>query len=82
MNLLYIGTVFLGSHAQQLRLIFDTGSSWLVVEDVKCKTCVSTRFNARASTSFRIVNETLLTLRYGRSQLEGYRGADTCGLDR
>lgn len=62
-------------------MIFDTGSDWLVVEDINCPTCVSTRFNKTTSTTFEVNSTASKALNYGSASLTGYTGNDTVGLD-
>jgi Eukaryotic aspartyl protease len=80
-NLLYTGTVYIGSDKQSFELIFDTGSDWLVVEDLNCATCESKRFNKTTSTTFEVNSTATKALNYGSASLKGYTGNDTVGLD-
>jgi len=43
-DLFYVGDVFVGSNQQNMSVIFDTGSDYLVIEDSSCSNCVSKRF--------------------------------------
>ena len=80
-NLMYAGTVYIGSNKQPLDVIFDTGSDWLVVEDTSCTTCVSTIFNKTKSTTFEVNSTTTRVLNYGSASFQGHTGNDTVGLD-
>ena len=53
-NYQYIGTLKIGSQGQPLRLLFDTGSSWLWIPSVYCKKilCTKDHFDFRNSKSF------------------------------
>ncbi len=80
-NLVYMGNIYMGSQKQQLKLIFDTGSDWLVLLDKDCTNCVSTKFNSLNSTTFAVDSTTSKTLKYGSAQVTGYTGIDTTSLD-
>ena len=56
LNLQYLGYVYMGSKAQPLKVVFDTGSDWLVLEDLDCRTCYSTRYNTSASTTYEVAS--------------------------
>jgi hypothetical protein len=43
-DLFYVGDVFVGSNQQNMSVIFDTGSDYLVIGDSSCSNCVSKRF--------------------------------------
>lgn len=43
-DMFYVGDVFVGSNKQNMSVIFDTGSDYLVIEDSTCTDCVSKRF--------------------------------------
>jgi hypothetical protein len=53
-NLMYVGSVYMGSQKQRLDIVFDTGSDWLVLESKTCTNCVSTLYNSDASTTFKL----------------------------
>jgi len=44
-NQLYYGPLYIGSTQQKMNLIFDTGSDWLMVEGIDCKTCEDNKYN-------------------------------------
>jgi hypothetical protein len=62
-------------------MIFDTGSSWLVVEDETCTNCVSTLYNSSLSTTFKVNNATTTNVNYASAELRGFTGNDTIALD-
>jgi phytepsin len=76
-----MASVYVGSNAQNLSVIYDTGSDYLVVEDLNCPTCVSTRFVRSTSTTF-VNNGTATTLNYGSASLAGFLGNDTVSIDQ
>ena len=51
-NQLYYGNLFFGSDMQQMELIFDSGSDWLMVEGKDCSTCDGTTYDTDASIYF------------------------------
>lgn len=38
----YTGNIYMGANLSPIRVIFDTGSTWLVVETQECLTCTTT----------------------------------------
>lgn len=58
LNLQYIGPVWMGSANQQLGVIYDTGSDWLVLDTDFCSTCHSPVFDTAASTTYANVSST------------------------
>lgn len=80
-NLLYIGNIYVGSDQQVMKVVFDTGSDWLVLEDKDCSNCLSTRFNSSTSTSFVVNDTTISSRKYGSASLTGFVGNDTVSLD-
>jgi len=59
-NLSYQGPIYIGSNKQNLSVIYDTGSDYLVVQDGSCTNCVSKRFYTNSSTSYSLVNSTII----------------------
>ena len=52
-NLTYSGALFMGSGKKELRVMYDTGSSWLVINDVACGLeCVGLKYDSAASLNF------------------------------
>ena len=40
-----MGQIYLGSNNQNLNVIFDTGSDWLIVDTDMCYSCIQPVFN-------------------------------------
>jgi hypothetical protein len=55
-SLMHVGTVYMGSNKQPLEVVFDTGSSYLVLEGVQCNGCVSTPFDPSGSTTYERIS--------------------------
>lgn len=56
-GLMHVGTIYMGSNKQQLDVVFDTGSSYLVLESIYCKSCLSTRFDYTSSTTYEQISK-------------------------
>ena len=67
-----------GAFKQEMRVNFDTGSDWLVVETTECRTCLENRYDPDISSSF---NEywfgTNTELQYGSLHIKGYEALET-----
>ncbi|MFM7858319.1 MAG: pepsin-like aspartyl protease [Flammeovirgaceae bacterium] len=42
---MYYGPIWIGTPAQNLSVVYDTGSDWLVIESYLCRTCKNSTFN-------------------------------------
>ena len=51
-NQLYYGPIFVGSTMQEMSLIFDTGSDWLMIEGNDCESCDNNKYDQSRSTFF------------------------------
>ena len=73
LNSQYYTTLYLGSKQKSLDFILDTGSPFLWAATDKCKSdChTSVLFDTRKSTTFKMVNETLVTYNYSISFVQG-----------
>ena len=49
---LYKGSLFIGANHQEMSLIIDTGSDWLVIEGVDCKSCEGNVYDPSSSSYF------------------------------
>lgn len=75
-------TLYFGSNAQPLSLIFDTGSSWLWVQTPDCLTCPSmNEFVYSESNTFQKLTEDITPIYYGTGEIQGFLSADTVCLD-
>ena len=52
MDLYYTAKVYLGTPAQEVNVIWDTGSSKLVLETQHCSNCIAKVFHTDKSTTF------------------------------
>ena len=77
----YSGEVHFGTPAQTFQLLFDTGSSWTWVNDVRCSTCYSaSHFNHSQSTSYR-PTDSLYDLEYGSGRGTARLCYETVGVE-
>ncbi|KZV73513.1 acid protease [Peniophora sp. CONT] len=77
----YIGTVSIGTPAQNLEVVLDTGSSDLWVATTGCTSCPSgtTEFNTGDTSSFKSSGNSV-TFQYGSGQASGQVGTDTVSM--
>ena len=85
-NIYYSGKIYMGSNREQLNMLYDTGSDWLLCEVHTCETCDDTVYNYadETATSFSVVApEERDTIVYGsQTSVEGFAVRDTvCLLD-
>lgn len=80
MNFQYTGPVFMGSASQQLKVIYDTGSDWLVLDTNLCQTCYAPVFDTSASTTYTQDSSQLLKQVYGSAEIDGYSATDSTAL--
>ena len=45
LNTMYYGPLYVGSPGQEVQVIYDTGSDWLVVESKYCRTCLKNSYD-------------------------------------
>jgi cathepsin D len=75
----YLVNVKIGSNAQPLTLLIDTGApyTWIMGLDCTANACLARqRFNREASTSFRTLSNQNLNVTYGSGQISGYFAND------
>ena len=51
MDYSYHGPVYMGTGDFEARVVYDTGSDWLVVEASSCASCLGTNYDTSTSTS-------------------------------
>lgn len=70
--------IFIGSEREQFEMIFDTGSSWVWVQDARCKDCMANehKFHSQRSTTFTQIRDDISILRYGKGTVFGYDSYD------
>jgi hypothetical protein len=71
----------MGSQAQELDVIFDTGSDYLVLQAEECRGCKGKAFNASASTTFVETDSDPYIQRYGSGKVVADIVNDTCSFD-
>ena len=64
-NYLYSGSMFVGESNQEMKLIYDTGSDWMVVEGRDCKDCEGARYDPNTSSYYKVKNVLDKPLKYG-----------------
>lgn len=75
-NTMYYGPIYVGNPGQQLQVIFDTGSDWLVVESKNCRTCLKNSYDHLKSSTWVNASSELKEHIYGQAQLYGYNVRD------
>lgn len=70
--------IWIGSKKEQFEMIFDTGSSWVWVQDAKCKDCMANehKFNSHRSTSLIQITDDISVLKYGKGTVFGHNVID------
>lgn len=80
-QLQYSGTLYLGTPLRPFGLIFDTGSAWTWVNDVKCgEKCHAAQFFDRNSSSSYQSAGSVVHLAYGTGSGKAERGWETVAL--
>ena len=69
LNLFYHGSLWVGSGREQLELIFDTGSDWLVLETDFCESCIAPVFQSGLSTTYSILEPKIYSREYGSASI-------------
>mmetsp|Transcript_29144 Transcript_29144/g.21685 ORF Transcript_29144/g.21685 Transcript_29144/m.21685 type:complete len:142 (+) Transcript_29144:353-778(+) len=83
-SLTYFGvSLFMGEPAQEVPdVVFDTGSSWLLVKGADCTECTGTKFDQSASDTFAYGDDEDMQLFFGSAAVEGVEGVDAVYLDQ
>jgi len=78
-NAEYVGKLWMGSERQEVNVVFDTGSSWLTINDARCdESCGNLVYNGTTSANFSEPARPRMTYKsYGSSYLEGYAANDS-----
>ena len=71
----------MGSANQQLSVVYDTGSDWLVLDTDFCDTCLNTVFNTSLSTSYVNVSTDRITQAYGSALIYAVNATDVTSLE-
>lgn len=76
-NMIYTGPVYMGSEAEEVQVVYDTGSDWLTVESANCRSCFGDNFDQAASTSWTQHGEAMIEeVEYLSGSIEGVTGTD------
>jgi hypothetical protein len=83
-NLEYVGKLYMGSDRFEVDVVFDTGSSWMIINDSRCdSSCKGLVYNATSSADYfepKVINYRDQT--YGSSYAEGFDVHDSvCIID-
>jgi len=57
MNKLYYGYVYVGEQDQEIAVVIDTSSDWLVIEGRGCITCKENKYDPNTSGYFAVVSD-------------------------
>ncbi len=62
----YVGNLFMGDTNEKIRVIWDTGSEWLVIQSYLCQSCnPNYDYNHEGVGSFTRVTNTISSKNYG-----------------
>lgn len=76
----YYGTLYFGTPAKPFTAIFDTGSSWIWLNDISCEKChAAEAFNSSDSSTFE-ASAKVFNLQYGLGSGKAALGFDTVSL--
>ena len=79
-NTQYVGTIYIGSNAQPINVIFDTGSHYLVIPDQTLASKFMNSYNCNTSTSCLAFKNQSVFLSYGQGNGYGYVAQDQISL--
>ena len=67
----------MGSGSQPVKVIYDTGSDWLIVGTQECTTCKGSPYDYSTSTQFQKgLDSNTETFVYGSAIMEGFKASD------
>ena len=76
-NIQIFSKIYVGSERREFDMIFDTGSSWLWIENKSCDNCANpNKFNNTESSTFKQLSPFASRLYYGRGMVEGVDTSD------
>lgn len=75
-NTEYVGKVYMGSQMEEVTVMFDTGSDWLVVKSYECGACEGDTYDHSNNEDFKIVPGTIGERNYGSTRTWGYEATD------
>lgn len=62
---LYSLSLFVGESDQELKVLFDTGSDWLLLEGRDCESCLASKYDPNTSSYFQKTDLILRSIEYG-----------------
>lgn len=81
-NLFYLGPLYIGTpNSMPVKVVYDTGSTWLVLKSTLCEKCASKVYDPKNSTSSH-TNGDHFGQTYGSADLKGVFYNDTVCLDK
>jgi len=69
-----IAYLYVGTPAQKVTIVFDSGSDWTSLETDMCSNCYAPVFKTKNSTTYSNSSTKLYSLRYNNMTLNGYVG--------
>ena len=66
----------MGTPAQEVALILDTGSDWITIESSFCSNCYGKNFNQELSSTFSYAADDYSLREYGSATLDGIEAKD------
>ena len=62
---LYKGSMYIGESDQEMKVIYDTGSDWLLIEGRGCESCAGALYDSNTSSYFSVTNVRVYEKEYG-----------------
>lgn len=82
MNLRYTGSVFMGNDLIEIDdIVFDTGSSWFVLETIDCTDCTEV-YDYTSQTTYTEVGDAIDVAYADGTQMDGVTATDNVCLSR
>ena len=79
-SLQYYAIIDIGTPAQSMSFVLDTGSSWIWIPSLECQCHQSDRFDAKSSSSYKNASISK-TLEYGQGNVQGTLSSETFKID-
>lgn len=73
--------MYIGTPQQEVQLILDTGSDWMVVEASDCTSCLNNTWDRFKSKTYSRVDNDYIEHVYGTALLQGYDAKDAVSMD-
>ena len=76
-NQLYYGPIYIGSSNQEMQVIFDSASEWLLIESGECETCLGDKYYSESSAFFQVSSGEVVERKFGTIiHLSGVKAID------